>query len=244
MTGRMVVLWRALLGIAAVAVAWTSLLPPENIPSGFVLSDKVVHLMAYAALGLLAVMSGIRWPWALTAVVCWGLLLEVVQGALGYRSFEWGDLVADALGALLGVLLTARIRQEVVRSRSQQIQEAKRERRRARRAAERDPAVERPRNPAKAAARRGAPTWQQVAQRQGPKCWLCGTRTYDDDRARDSSGRERFGKTYPCVDYVIAIEAGGTYEEANVRLAHRHCAAARRDNPALKEFGRPPRTYS
>jgi VanZ family protein len=33
-----------------------------------------------------------------------GLLLEIAQRISGYRSFEWGDLVADAAGALLGAL--------------------------------------------------------------------------------------------------------------------------------------------
>lgn len=229
--------------VVAAAIAWSSLLPPDDLPSGFGVYDKALHALGYAALGVLAVLSGIRWPWAILAVVAFGLVLEVAQGVVGYRSFEWADLAADALGAVAGALITARIRDEVLRSRASRLQERKRDERRARREAERSPTVERPRNAARAAARRGAPTWQQVAQRQGPKCWLCGTRVYDGDRMRDASGAERLGRTYPCVDLIVAVEAGGSYEDANVRLAHRHCAAARRDNPALTQFGRPPRTY-
>lgn len=233
---------RAVFGIGLAAVAWTSLLPPEDLPSTFGLSDKVLHVAGYAALGALATLSGLRWPVALAVVIGWGLGLELIQGALGYRSFEWLDLVADGIGAVTGVLVTGRIRSAIDGRRAARDHEAKRIRRRERRARARTPAN--PMNPARAAARRGAPTWQQVAQRQGSKCWLCGTRTYADDRERDRTGHERLGATYPEVDYVIALEAGGTHADDNVRIAHRHCAATRRAKPHLTTFGRPPRTYS
>lgn len=240
---RGVTVWRALWALACLGVAWTSLLPPDDLPSGCGLSDKLLHLIGYGVLGVLAVLSGLRWPWAITAVVGFGLVMEGAQGLLGYRSFEWADLGADAIGAVAGAVITSRVLDEVRRSRAVRDHEAKRQRRRDRRARLREPIVTPRRSAAKAASRKGAPSWQQVAERQGPKCWLCGTRTYADDRHRDASGREHLGKTYPCVDLVVAIHAGGTYEDANVRLAHRHCSAARRDNPSLSTFGRPPRTY-
>jgi VanZ family protein len=34
--------------------------------------------------------------------ISYGVLLEGVQWWLGYRSAEWGDVAADALGAVLG----------------------------------------------------------------------------------------------------------------------------------------------
>ncbi len=98
-------------------------------------------------------------------------------------------------------------------------------------------------NPARAAARSGPPRWQQVAERQGGKCWLCGTRTYADDRRRTGPGREQLGATYPTVDYVVPIEQGGTYEQDNVRLAHRHCRDVRVANSSRREFGSPRRTF-
>lgn len=87
-----------------VLIAWASLLPPEEIPSGPAVSDKVVHALGYAILGALAVASGLRWPPAVLLAVGIGLLLEIAQRISGYRSFEWGDLAADAIGALLGAL--------------------------------------------------------------------------------------------------------------------------------------------
>jgi VanZ family protein len=88
-----------------VAIAWASLLPPEEIPVGPAVSDKLMHAVGYALLGALAVGSGLRWPAAVALVVGIGFVLEVAQRMTGYRSFEWADLAADAAGALLGALL-------------------------------------------------------------------------------------------------------------------------------------------
>jgi VanZ family protein len=235
---------RVLFGAAVLMVTWTSLLPPEDLPTTFGLSDKVLHLLGYAVLGVLAALSGLRWPLALAAVVGLGLVLEMAQGAFGYRSFEWLDLVADALGAAAGVLVTSRIVDEVRRRRSARAHEAKREARRQRRERERNPQPERPMNTAKAAARKGAPSWQVVGQRTGTKCWLCGRRTHEDDRRREADGSYRLGSTYPTVVFVNRIDQGGTYEVENARIAHRHCAALRESNPGRREYGTPRRTYA
>lgn len=98
-------------------------------------------------------------------------------------------------------------------------------------------------NPSRAAARKGPPRWQLVAERQGSKCWLCGTRTYPDDRQRVAVGNERLGAAYPTVDYVVAIDKGGTYEQDNVRIAHRQCSERRLANPGRTEFAPPKRTF-
>ena len=94
--------WRLAFGIALVAVAWTSLLPPEDLPQDVAVSDKAAHALAYAGLGALAVHSSLRWPTAIVVVVAFGLLVEIAQGISGYRSFEWADLLADAVGAAVG----------------------------------------------------------------------------------------------------------------------------------------------
>jgi hypothetical protein len=153
----------------------------------------------------------------------------------------WVLLVVVALVAL-ALVLRGPIG-ELRRRREEQARERKREARRQRRDAAAQRRVERAMNPAKAAARSGPPKWQLVAQRQGPKCWLCGTRTFADDRQRTTGGAERLGATYPTVDYVTPVDRGGTYEDTNVRLAHRQCARVRRENPARSEFGPPRRTY-
>ena len=97
---------RALLVVAVAAIAWQSLVPPPQIVMT-VSSDKVAHFVAYAVVGALAVLSlPARWWWlAWLATVAMGLLLEIAQAATPYRSFEWGDLAADAVGALVGVTI-------------------------------------------------------------------------------------------------------------------------------------------
>ena len=228
--------------MALAAVAWTSLLPPDDLPGGFGLSDKVLHLAGYAVLGALAVVSGLRWPVAVTVVVGFGLVLEFVQGALGYRSFEWADLLADAAGAGLGVAAASAVLRQVGQHQAAVEHERKRARRRER--VERATAApERPMNPAKAAARSGPPRWQQVADRQGSKCWLCGTRVFPDDRAPGRVADARPGATYPVVDYVIAPDQGGSYVWGNVRLAHLACQRGRAAGPNITRFTTPSRTY-
>ena len=132
---------------------------------------------------------------------------------------------------------------ELRRRRRDQAQERKREARRQRRTDQARRREERAMNPARAAARKGPPRWQQVAARQGAKCWLCGTRTHADDRLRVDVGIERLGATYPTVDYVVPIERGGTYEIGNARIAHRHCEALRQADGSREAYGSPRRTF-
>lgn len=149
-----------------------------------------------------------------------------------------GGLVVVAL-----ILLLRRPFAEWRRHRAAKAQEAKRQWRRDRDAAKAQRSVERAMNPAKAAAKSGPPKPSQVIQRSGSKCWLCGTRTFDDDRVREKNGTERLGATYPIVDYVTPLDRGGTYELENARIAHRHCASVRAAQPGRTEFGKPRRTY-
>jgi hypothetical protein len=156
--------------------------------------------------------------------------------------------VAGVLGvaALAVLVLVIVLRQPVAEYRArrrEREQERKRQWRRDKEAARLQRRQERAMNPARAAARKGPPTWQQVEQRQGGKCWLCGKRTFPDDRRRTPAGSEQFGATYPSVDYVVPLESGGTYQVANARVAHRHCQALRRADGGRREYGAPQRTF-
>jgi VanZ family protein len=226
---------------ALAAVAWTSLLPVDDLP-GVQVSDKLVHVAGYAVLGALARLSGLRWPAAVAVVAAFGLLLELAQGASGYRSFEWADLLADVVGATGGAVVASIPMQHWSRHRAALEHERKRQRRRERRAAEAAP-PERPRNPARAAARTGPPRWQQVADRQGRKCWLCGARVRPDDRQPGPESQARQGATFPVVDFVVDPEHGGTYAWDNVRLAHVECQRRRRARPHATRFTPPLRSY-
>jgi VanZ family protein len=98
--------WRLAFLISLLSIAVLSLLPaPEALPStGW---DKSNHLLGYALLGALARQGWPRAPaWRQFAgLLIWGALIEVLQARTGYRYAEWGDVVANGLGAALGAVL-------------------------------------------------------------------------------------------------------------------------------------------
>lgn len=106
--------------IVAVAIGVVSLLPPRGTP-GVEIADLgefrafVGHALAYAVLAACAVLAQ-RVPRPVVtfaAVVAYGAGLEVVQGAMGLRSMQWEDVLANALGAALGTgaaILVRRVR--------------------------------------------------------------------------------------------------------------------------------------
>jgi VanZ family protein len=75
--------------------------------------DKVGHALAFAGLAafvgfaLPTLSARRRLVVAASASTGVGALVELVQSALPYRSAEWLDLLADALGAVLGALVLA-----------------------------------------------------------------------------------------------------------------------------------------
>lgn len=76
-------------------------------------ADKIIHALLYAVLALLIVRGWQREkmpPLGLHGFVfllslAFGLTIEIHQGVVPYRSFEWLDLVADGAGALMGLSL-------------------------------------------------------------------------------------------------------------------------------------------
>ena len=107
-----IVVARVLLIATLAAVTWTSLSPADRLPATPNISDKVLHLAAYALLGVVATLAQRRPRVLLTIALltAFGLVIEVLQGRTGYRDFDLRDLLADALGAAFGVLLVAVLR--------------------------------------------------------------------------------------------------------------------------------------
>jgi VanZ family protein len=86
------------------AIIWASVThnPPQiSVEHG----DKVGHVLAYAGVmfwfGQLYLRTRTRLAYA-GGFIAMGIALEFVQRALGYRSFEVLDMVADAVGVLGG----------------------------------------------------------------------------------------------------------------------------------------------
>jgi VanZ family protein len=81
------------------------------------LRATIGHGLAYALLAALAVL-GQRQPRiaaTLAGVIGYGVILEVLQGAFALRSFQWTDIAANALGAVVGVLSVILVRRAFIR---------------------------------------------------------------------------------------------------------------------------------
>ena len=89
-------------GIASIIAALTLLpinLPPESVAG----TDKMHHLIAFAALTFpcaLIYRRAVRW--IVPSALLFGILIELIQPQVG-RMGEIADFYADALGAMLGL---------------------------------------------------------------------------------------------------------------------------------------------
>ena len=94
---------------ALAVVAWGELTPHPPSLAGPWQWDKLDHFTAYFGLSLLATLGwGLRRSlvWVFLGVVALGASLEIIQTMVG-RDGEWGDFIANDLGALLGLALAA-----------------------------------------------------------------------------------------------------------------------------------------
>ncbi|MGD8388836.1 MAG: hypothetical protein PVG49_16940 [Desulfobacteraceae bacterium] len=95
----------ALVGLVTVLSLVPS--PPETL--SFQGGDKVLHLAAYT--GLMLWFGAIYLPgqrrYRMGAfLILMGLILELAQGVIGYRSLQGLDMIANTLGVGLGLLLS------------------------------------------------------------------------------------------------------------------------------------------
>ena len=95
-------LWRPVLAGLLMVVLALSLLPlaPEVPSTGW---DKTNHLLAFVTLAVVGCLAyPARTPATLLALLFYGAMIEILQSFTNYRYAEWADLLADALGILLG----------------------------------------------------------------------------------------------------------------------------------------------
>jgi VanZ family protein len=109
--------WALTAALLAVLTGVVSLLPPRGTPGGDIADlgetlATVGHVLAYALTGACFALSLNRRPrpswWRrgiLIAVILtvYGALLELLQESWSARAFQWGDVLANAFGALIGV---------------------------------------------------------------------------------------------------------------------------------------------
>jgi len=104
--------WRVLLMLLIVVVSYLALAPkpPTGVDLGW---DKLNHMMAFTALAFAASL-GYPAPMrvrvlSLAGLLAFGGLIEILQLYVPGRSAEWGDLLADAIGIVLGVATAAAV---------------------------------------------------------------------------------------------------------------------------------------
>jgi len=73
--------------------------------------DKWMHGITFALLALWFTGQYARhtWWWIFVGLCLYGALIEVGQSLIPYRTAEWADLGADALGAMAGIAIAATV---------------------------------------------------------------------------------------------------------------------------------------
>ncbi len=91
------------------AVIWTiimligCLLPGPDVPPVITMNDKFTHVGIFILFAVLWSLSGRRPVWVILAGLFFGILIEVLQGALPiHRSADVQDAIADLIGTLIG----------------------------------------------------------------------------------------------------------------------------------------------
>jgi VanZ family protein len=104
-------LWR-FADILILVLVLASAMSPEMWPWGrtsgpYLVSDKVMHGLTFAFLALWYTGQYSRKSYAKLAVglLLFGVLIELCQLMVSYRSAEWGDLLADSIGVAVGMAI-------------------------------------------------------------------------------------------------------------------------------------------
>lgn len=93
--------------ICLLIITILALISVEKIPS-FEVWDKINHFFAFVILTGLLYFSFVKVKWfnfIVLPLVCYGLILEALQGLTQYRFFSWFDLCADVVGILCGIVV-------------------------------------------------------------------------------------------------------------------------------------------
>lgn len=102
--------WLALGGVWVAAIIYLSLVPHPPQPISFEYSDKLEHMLAYGLLMLwfcqIFSRPAHRILMAILLILL-GIGMEYVQGMIGYRYFEFADMLSNSAGVLLGWALAS-----------------------------------------------------------------------------------------------------------------------------------------
>ncbi|MGO1233760.1 MAG: VanZ family protein [Marinobacter sp.] len=99
-------LWQSALTVSIIGILYIAT-ADNRYPIPLSGNDKISHLIAFIELTVLARLS---WPrlraiWYLPALLGFGLALEATQANLPYRVFSLADVLANAAGIAIGLLI-------------------------------------------------------------------------------------------------------------------------------------------
>ena len=106
---RLIRLWACLGALLVGLVIYLSLAPLQFPPTGPPQSDKVMHFLAYGAMMFwFGQLVRKKFPSLLIGcgLALLGVALEYLQRETGYRTFDYLDMAANALGVAAGLLLS------------------------------------------------------------------------------------------------------------------------------------------
>ncbi|MEO1767825.1 VanZ family protein [Thiobacter aerophilum] len=98
-------LWMRLGGLMVAAVVYLSLMPTPPHPLVFPHGDKLEHAATFAWLAFWFLQITPRRALPMAALLSLGVAIEIAQSFTPTRSAEAADVVADAVGLLLGAKL-------------------------------------------------------------------------------------------------------------------------------------------
>ena len=105
---RFIRLWLTIGFLLVGAVIFLTLTPSPPDMGDFPESDKIGHFVAYSVIMLwfgFIYLRGKRYVSVGLAFIVMGIVLELIQGVLDYRSFSYMDITANACGVMIGWLL-------------------------------------------------------------------------------------------------------------------------------------------
>ncbi len=97
-------LWLAILVTISIIYLSLARLSPQPMIS-FNHLDKIQHSIAYLVLSFfwfVTFKEKNKMIWVFAACIGLGVLLEILQAQTGYRVYEYGDMLANTFGVLLG----------------------------------------------------------------------------------------------------------------------------------------------
>lgn len=102
----------ALYAVAVAILLWLCLSPQDVLPKPEGLNDKWQHALAWFVLtGLGIALSTWRWRAIALFALAMGVLVEVLQGLMGFgRDSDWRDVIADSIGIVVALAIALLLR--------------------------------------------------------------------------------------------------------------------------------------